>query len=585
MSNPANIFSPPRFLSPRTTIRKFAANTGFPPWFVSPRTIIGKYSAKTNFVFFACILCCYMQTFAQNETIPGEITTPYPTIINLAVEWKIRGDDNQNGMVSIRFREKGKKSWQEGMPLRRIPADNNETLTPLLDSVPGYPDFKWANKHSGSIFDLKPNTTYEINLRLEDPDGGSAQQTVETRTRSVPRVTSTARIIELRPGNHDTLHTISGSPESPVVYHCSKGKATYKFIDLQNKKWVYIEGLTVKNPVHNGFGIRLDGSANCMISRCVIRASYGIVAYLPGATNCYISDNVVTGDSFWSVGTLYDDPGREGEGIQMTGPGNVICYNKVTGFRDAISLMEDQHVANQTCVDIYNNDINTTTDDGIEADFCFSNCRVLRNRITNCFVGVSSQPCLGGPNYFIRNVMYNVIHVALKLQRFSQGDVVLHNTIVKLGAGLSVKSPMDYAYFRNNLAIGGPAGKVNWGGWGAGKPYASDFKAPGPHSNFDYDAVGVSGTPYIANIGDRSFAEVEPHGIERITMEETFPGIKFPYSPFPKYAIPDLRPKARSRVEDAALLIPNINDHFKGKAPDCGAYEIGQQPPHYGPRP
>lgn len=541
-----------------------------------------KYNALILFLF---LLFYSTQAIAQNETIPGEITIPYPTIINIAIEWKIQGDDNQNGIVSVKFREKGKTTWQKGMPLRRVPAGRNETLDTLLKTVPGYPNFKWENKHSGSVFDLKPNTNYEISLKLEDPDGGSADQIVEVHTRPVPAVTNTAKIIEIKPGNYDTLYTESGNSESPTVYRCSQGKATFKFIDVQNKQWVYIEKLAVKNPVHDGFGIRLDGCANCMISRCVIDASYGIVAYLPGATNCYISDNVVTGKSAWSVETLYTDSLNEGEGIQITGPGNIICYNKVSNYRDGISLMEDQHVYNQTCNDIYNNDINTTTDDGIEADFCFSNCRVMSNRLTNCFVGLSSQPCLGGPNYFIRNVMYNAIHLSFKLQRFSQGDVVLHNTAVKLGTGLTAKSPMDYAFFRNNLTIGGPTGNVNWGGWGAGNPYAADVKDPGAHSSFDYDAVGVTDTAYIAKIGKKNFAEVELHGIERITMEETFPGIKFPYQPFPKYIAPDLRPKAGSKVEDAALRIPNINDDFKGKAPDCGAYEIGQELPHYGPRP
>ena len=550
----------------------------------TPINLFSKYATYNALVFFVCLLFCCTQAVAQNETIPGEITTPFPTIINIAVEWEIKGDDNQNGMVSVSFREKGKTTWQEGMQLRRVPAGRNETLDTLLKTVPGYPDFKWENKHSGSIFDLKPNTIYEISLKLEDPDGGSAQKIVEAQTRPVPVVTSKAKIIEIKAGNYDTLYTESGSSENPVVYRCSKGKATFKFIDVQNKQWVYIDGLTVKNPIHNGFGISLNGSADCMISRCNIDASYGIVAYLPGATNCYISDNVVRGKSVWSVETLYADSLNEGEGIQITGPGNVICYNKVTNFRDGISLMEDQHVFNQTCNDIYNNDINTTTDDGIEADFCFSNCRVMRNRLTNCFVGLSSQPCLGGPNYFIRNVMYNAIHLSFKLQRFSQGDVVLHNTAVKLGTGLTAKSPMDYAFFRNNLTIGGPTGNVNWGGWGAGNPYASDVKDPGTHSSFDYDAVGVCDTAYIAKIGKKNFAEVELHGTERITMEETFPGIKFPYSPFPKYIAPDLRPGAGSKVEDAALHIPNINDHFKGKAPDCGAYEIGEEMTHYGPR-
>ena len=124
-----------------------------------------------------------------------------------------------------------------------------------------------------------------------------------------------------------------------------------------------------------------------------------------------------------------------GEGIEMTGPGNVICYNRVSGFRDCISTMEDSHAVEQTSIDIYNNDIYRGVDDGIEADFCFANCRILRNRLTNCYVGLSSQPGLGGPNYFVRNVMYNVIHGAFKLKRFSRGDIVLHNTVVKIGTG------------------------------------------------------------------------------------------------------------------------------------------------------
>ena len=535
-------------------------------------------------LYFFTIFLCTIKTVAQNETIAGEVSTPYPTIINLAVEWKIKGDDNQNGIVYVKFREKGQTKWNDAMPLRRVPAGENQSLKVIADSVPNYPDFSWKNKHSGSIFDLKPNTTYEINLKLEDPDGGSSERTIEARTRPIPNITKNASITEIAPGNYDTLFTKSGSEESPSVYRCSKGKAIFKFIDIQNKECVYIEGLTVNNPVHDGFGICLNGSSNCMISRCSIDASYGIVAYLPGATNCYISDNVVKGKSVWSVETLYNDSLNEGEGIQITGAGNVISYNKVSNFRDCISFMEDQHAAPQLCNDVYNNDINTATDDGIEADFCFSNCRIMRNRLTNCFVGLSSQPGLGGPNYFIRNVMYNTIHLSFKLQRYSVGDVMLHNTIVKLGTGLTGKSSMDYVFFRNNLAIGGPAGDINWGGWGAGNPYAADIKEPGAHCSFDYDAVGVNGTAYVAKIKNRSFAAFEPHGIERITMDDVFPCIKFPFYPFPLYAPPDLRPRAGSKVQDAALIIPNINNHFKGKAPDCGAYEIGEELPHYGPR-
>lgn len=92
-----------------------------------------------------------------------------------------------------------------------------------------------------------------------------------------------------------------------------------------------------------------------------------------------------------------------GEGIEISGPGNVVCHNRVTGFRDCISTLEGANAVEQVCMDIYNNDIDTRPDDGIEADFCMGNCRIMRNRITNVYNALSSQPGLGGPTYFIRN--------------------------------------------------------------------------------------------------------------------------------------------------------------------------------------
>ena len=524
-------------------------------------------------IFFSAYLVLFFitHTGAQNNTILGVIKTPYPTLQNLAVEWAIEGDDNLNGIVEVLYREKSERQWQKGMPLFRVPAGKNI-------------GFSWANKHSGSIFDLKPGITYVIKLTLNDPDGGSATRTVEAATRAVPEAGKTAEYIEIRPGNYDTLHTKNGTSDRPVVYRCTGGKATYKYIDLKNKSWVYIVGINVKNLSKDGIGIQLNGAAYCMVSRCTINAVYGIVAYKPGAKSCYISDNTITGTCEWTNEAMGAHGANIGEGIEMTGPGNIICYNKITGFRDCISTMEDQHVVEQTCIDIYNNDIYSGVDDAIEADFCFSNCRIFRNRITNSFVGLSSQPGMGGPNYFYRNVMYNLTHGAFKLKRFSQGDVVMHNTVVKVGAGLGGNSKMDFAWFRNNLAIGGPDGNVLWGDYGAGEPSAAEISEPGIHSSFDYDAVGVYEIPYTAQIGEKPFSEVEKHGIENLKLEETFMNVEFPNPPVPEREVPDMRLKPGSRVIDAAVPIPNINDGFNGKAPDCGAYELDQEIPHYGPR-
>ncbi len=538
-------------------------------------------------ILIPLFIACSVQDSSNsslNQTIPGEITIPYPTINNLAIEWSIQGDENLNGVVSVHFRENGTVEWNQGMSLRRVPAGDKE-------------NFSWKNKHSGSIFNLQPDTNYEIKLQLNDQDGGSAEQLIEAHTRPMPRYGAKAEIIELPAGNYDTLQTKSGTKEKPVVYRSTQGIAKFRSVDLRNKKWVFVEGIQIDNLVEDGIGIRMGGSQNCVVWHCTINADFGIVAYFPGAINSYISDNTLTGMGEWIpeiMGAHGQDYGATiGEGIQMTGAGNVICYNKVTGFRDCISTMEERPnsihggtgATEQISFDIHNNDVYMGLDDGIEADFCLSNVRVYNNRLTNCFVGLSSQPGLGGPTYFVRNAMYNIIHAAFKLKRDSYGDVVLHNTVIKVGAGLAGnEAGSDFTYFRNNLAIGGLTGGGIWGDYGAGKPYAAHIKGPGPNSSFDYDAVGVVDTVYVAMIGDKPFSEVEEHGIEDIDMFKVFDNVEFPLPPTPERATPDLRPLAGSRVVDAGIHIPNINDGFIGKAPDCGAYEAGQALPHYGPR-
>ncbi len=46
----------------------------------------------------------------------------------------------------------------------------------------------------------------------------------------------------------------------------------------------------------------------------------------------------------------------------------------------------------------------------------------------------------------------------------------------------------------------------------------------------------------------------------------------------------DLRLRQRSAAVDAGVELPNITDGYTGNAPDLGAYELGKDLPHYGPR-
>jgi len=557
---------------------------------------------------FALLLCC-LRLAAQDATTPGELTIPYPTVTNLAVEWKIKGDDNLNGVVTVTYRRVGDQIWEQAMPLRRISAGTSGNRT--------RPTFYWENKHSGSIFDLRPATEYEIRLELRDPDGGAAERIVRARTRGVPKPAPDAvvkkvnprtfkeaaasaepgDILELGPGYYDAFTaTRDGALGKPIVIRGDASQviqSTFDSVSLRDRKHIILEKVTVNGSVD------LLGAEEIAVRRCTVNAQYGIIAKRkPGARNCYIADNLVTYIMPWVAegmgsGSVYGGAANVGEGIEMTGPGNVICYNRVKGYRDCISTMEDQSAGDQVSIDIYNNDIYTGADDGIEADFCMGNCRIMRNRLTNCFMGLSSQPGLGGPAYFIRNAMYNLIEAPFKLERHSVGNVFLHNTVVKVGDGFRVPhGPNAYSrtVFRNNLCIGG-AGGGKFGRYSSGAGRALYTPETDPTNDFDYDGVGTYGTPFAGQIGKLFFSSFEE--LRRLTTEKhavlvdmnVFEGVEFPNPPVPERKPPDLRLRPGCAAVDAGTRIPNVNDDFTGLAPDLGAYELGREVPHYGPRP
>ena len=50
-------------------------------------------------------------------------------------------------------------------------------------------------------------------------------------------------------------------------------------------------------------------------------------------------------------------------------------------------------------------------------------------------------------------------------------------------------------------------------------------------------------------------------------------------------SVVDFGLKSGSAAVDRGVVLPNVTDGFAGQAPDLGALEFGQSPPHYGPRP
>jgi len=513
----------------------------------------------------AFIFCFFISAiYATDSTMPGEVTTPFPTINHLAVEWQIEGDDDLDATCEVKLRKAGETAWRDAQPLRRVPAGKSQKTSPI---------FTWTNRLSGSVFDLEAGTSYEIELKLHDPDGVSATKRVKGSTRSEPVAKADAvlkngmkadlnsvkpgEVLLLADGDYGAVtFNRDGEPGRPIVYRSTSGKAVFSEISLSNRKWVYLEGVTVNGPV------RLNGSEHCVVRRCAIRSQFGIKAYKPGMMNACIEDNVITGIREWKPEIMGARGDNEGEGIQFTGSGNVIRHNRVSGFRDCISHMEDDGAAPQMCNDILNNDLSDGLDDGIEADFALHNCRVMRNRLTNCFVGISSQPGLGGPNYFLRNVMFNIILEPFKLHRFSLGDVIQHNTVVKIGDGLGIHTsePFDHAVITHNLFIcGKPPEGMKYGGYGPGRGRAVDVQSFGHHCLIDHNAYAVIGMAFEGKIRAWTFQTLPGTDFEKHGRVLEVP-VTLPEDPARSYEPPDL-----------------------SSLTEAGAY-AGQKAPLYGPR-
>src|SRR5438105_2915105 len=116
------------------------------------------------------------RTIAQtgaNRVTAGEFVVDPPTLINLGFEWLIDGDDNRNATVEVRFRKVGDSMWRPALSLLRLQHEEIYNGAQL--------DVVAPNGFAGSILDLEPDTAYECNFSLKDPDGGNTEKTVTVR--------------------------------------------------------------------------------------------------------------------------------------------------------------------------------------------------------------------------------------------------------------------------------------------------------------------------------------------------------------------------------------------------------------------
>jgi hypothetical protein len=441
--------------------------------------------------------------------------------------------------------------------------------------------------------------------------------------------------------------TAKGTPDKPVVIKAAgdgevifDGNGNFNLFNVMVADYHYFEGLTFRNTYVVFLAGQKDmlGCSGLTVKRCRFEdIDKGIHNHWSGSKNFYIADNVFVGRHDPNVlhgWTGYEEPVLDQHSpgppqntrhpyekcwseyaVKICGAGHVVCHNYITNFHDGIDhatygvpdgypqyshpdvypvkkvlKLDKIFVSN----DIYNNIISNVHDDFIEADGGMYNMRVFRNLCLNAGTnGLSTQPLLGGPAYFMRNVLYNVPK-AVKHAANPSGVLYYHNTFITKVIG-TVGS--NY-HFRNNLFLGWIPGETLFAVDTYTNYTSSDYNGFRPDPEAEYSFIWKSPSfdkirDYTNSREDRKYKKLidyiqdtgqDEHSV--IVDYDTFQNV-FPVDDVTKvYKLEDLdfRLRPDAAAVDSGCILPNVNDGFHGKAPDLGALEVGQPIPVYGPR-
>jgi len=548
-----------------------------------------------------------LATFSCPDKVlhPGAVQLDRPTLIALGVQWFVAGDENFNATVTVRYRQVGAMTWNNALPLMRV---HPETVK----------DRVIAPQFAGSIFDLRPSTTYEIELHATDADGSIDEtQTVTATTRAVPgdpvapnvvAVTNSTElqaaldsaqpgdVISLADGvyNGQFVLEASGTAENPIVIRGASrdgtildGEACACNVFEAYGSFVHVEQLTLRN-ANRALRFQTAGAQGNVVRRVHSYATTLGFAAREDQLDFYICDNQLEGVLSWPH--IYtDDDGLYSnyDGILVQGQGHVVCHNQIIGFGDAMKTEE----VGDRALDFYGNEVLSAYDNGIELDLSDGNVRCWRNRFTNNFMPISFQPIYGGPAYALRNIGVNNADEPLKFHGLGSGTgptgvLVYHNTFVSPSSALQLSTSAASHYFEiaNNLFVG-PATPVD---------RVVDWDGPIDHGLFDFNGYFPDGAfrfnvKGVGPIDFDSFAALQAGGWEahgKLLAQPIFANGLVPPPDYTTTLAPqDVTLDAGSVAVDAGEVLPNVNDDFQGSAPDLGAYERGCALPIYGIRP
>jgi len=561
-------------------------------------------------IFIACL-----PSIGQNSLTLDSLRID-PLLTSVSFNYAILGDDNLNSSMEIMYKEETETIYQPGgMTMRAHPGL-------VIDGASTDKNF-----HAGAIMLLNENTVYDVEIELNDPDGGSAIFNFQVTTRAEPQPASDPTIKYVSPGNGGGIGTMSdpylglqeAADNAQAGDHFIVSSGTYQEFTILNsgtetepisfiseeQHGAIIDGENTDRGIvtigsfsqgishfildgfiiENGFWA-LDAQNSEFITirnNYITDVDYGYVnrRQMGLDRNQYIINNLFEGRSVWPGSGIPSE-----RCIDLRGTQNLVRYNTIKNFADGVSADGPPQQTN-FAMEIHNNDIYNIVDDNIEVDFVVSNAMVYSNRCYNGRAGVSLAPIYGGPAYIFRNIIYNTENSSFKMNRGPSGLVIAHNTVIAEGNAISSSAGWQNTFFRNNVVIGS-------------RYCFEEFDlVSGSNDDWDYGAYfssrnGDSGSPWFKwdNIRYNNVPELQSSGILEANALELalsdFEDIEIPTSYDIEYSSNDFNvfPINGSPVidnGDSGDNMDHLNEHFVfDGAPDRGAIEFGQLPMRYG---
>jgi hypothetical protein len=230
---------------------------------------------------------------------------------------------------------------------------------------------------------------------------------------------------------------------------------------------------------------------------------------------------------------------------------------------------------------------------------------------------MSTQPSVGGPIYWIRNIVYHAPGGSTRSSAGSPGVIFYHNTVTSetsIGTGAN-------RHWRNNLILGQgtapaifsvttstPYSSSDYNGFrpNPGAPYSFQWNVAPDAAPAAGRGAAAAGRGAAGGRGAGASGQLQPYQFTALEQYAKATGqdrnsVLVDYDVFVNVPKLDRDPKTVQRLYnfrdydfrlrpgsaaiDRGVVIPNVNDGFSGKAPDLGALEAGQALPIYGPRP